>query len=51
MLSFAHSLYCQNTHFFERIVGQFASVSFYADLEKTNTKKVRKLSAKLLTYE
>ena len=51
MLTLIHSLYCKNTHFFERVVGQFSSVSFHADLEKFKTKKFRNLSAKLLTYE
>jgi hypothetical protein len=32
-------------------VGQFASISFHADLEETQRNKFRKLSAKLLTYE
>ena len=46
-----HPLYRQNPHFFKRVVGQFASVSFHADLEKTQRNKLSTLSAKLLTYE
>ncbi len=33
MLAFAHALNRQIMHFFERVVGQFTSVSFHAGLK------------------
>jgi hypothetical protein len=51
MLALVHSLYRQNTHFLQRVVGQFTSISFHVKLEKFKATKFQKLSAQLLTYE
>ena len=38
VFTFFHSRNSQNTQFFKRFVGQFLSVSFYADFEKSREK-------------
>jgi len=40
VLAFTHSCDSQNAQLFERVVGQFSSISFHADFEKNESKKV-----------
>jgi len=51
VFAFAHSCDSQNAQFFERVVGQFSSISFHEDFEKPKVKRFQDLFGKLLTYE
>ena len=50
MLALGRSPYHQNTHLFDRVLGQFTSISFHLLMEKFKETKLQGLSAKLLTY-